>query len=475
MKINKKDLDIKFSYCEIPENIKTDQLEKIKNNEKENTKYINEIWNEIVYMYERSNDYNEFENSFFFYWYISIEVRGLIIPLIVSLFKHYEINMPKFFYNDMKLYENSEIEVNQQINVNDDNLDNKNKEKGELKDVYIIGESKIEIYSDKSEDLKQQLDDELKFKKEKEEFEKISKVAECFLSESNSYKDYILKLKPIYYKLYEIYTNSRTFEFYRGYISFGLAHQRKEWKNDIPDVPMLSFVSAKPIPYDIAKMYQREEELLEIYKDEGYIYKTLIFNHDYSIKNREEFISSLINIFKQKPDLSNFISSSVEKQVQGFLKSQDEMVKALNNYKGERVLVYEDLIKEIENSNFYKNLSEKQKLDLKEIYTKLVDSDLRFKFYYKDYQNIKSEIDNKKYINNERDKANKIGIDDFTGWKYAFYVLVFRNEGNIHFMNCFKDNDYNRIDINDQVNIEHWFDKFHNAYNVDSYRKSKQK
>lgn len=468
MKISKekKFIQIKFN---LNENISNEDLEKVKIKENDTNTRLAKIQDNILGVYEKAKNNKEFDINFYLYWYSFHKQRFEITEIIINFLKYYGIKLPEYLIFDLNLYKVETKFKKNQINLQkNENI----KSKKYLHKIVNIGNSRLEVYGKKPKNLKKELEDELKSKKEASAFIKIQNRALKILNRSKSYRQYLVNIKPLYLKLYELTKNLNTFELYRGQLTYGLPKKIKEWLNEIPNIPMMVFQTKNPIPIVEHQAYLREDELFEKYKNEKYIIKPLIFNSNYPIDKREKLFLDSLSLLKKNEALYEFVSNSIEKQVKGLLNHDKELERALVIFKEERLIVYRELVKEIKNSALFKSLSKSQKNELEKINEKLINVKLGFIFYYQDYQNIKSEIDNDMFNDEERDFSNKLGIDNFRVWKYAFYVLVYRNRNNKHFLGCFDNK--SQLNLNDKQSLEDNYEKFHNAYNQYRHQKTKK-
>ncbi len=213
----------------------------------------------------------------------------------------------------------------------------------------------------------EQLSSELEMSKSSKEFETCLEEIDLLIKSIDNYDDYISSLPAIYNKYKK--QNDKQGNLLKWIAEINWPYNLKpEWRKSIKPLNFsLNFQIADESKNDF-KEYLKEEKLLTKYKDEKYIILPLVFNNNYTLNNREELINSFLNIIKQDEKLYNFISTSVELQVQGFLEQARELTKSIDKFRDERVLIYQDFLNEIKNSDFYKDLSDTQKEELNNLH-----------------------------------------------------------------------------------------------------------
>lgn len=353
------------------------------------TNIVNDIWNKILEAYRKAETFEQFENNFFLIWYM-ISNRQSFIPFVEGMFNQYKIGLPEYFFQDKNLYKNL-LTIDNDTEPKSLDKKIKNKKLEYLNDVIDIGNSRIEIRSDKPKDFKTDIENDLRHKEENKIFNKINEEAESLLPSSNSYQEYLLKLKPIYYKIYELGLEPLMFELYRWNVTFNIPRQKEDWKN-VPIVSPFALKSEEIFSQEEAEAYIREEELSKQYEDEKYIYRTLIYNDDYNITDREKFINELVELFKSNNNLLEFVSKSVEKQVNGFTEKIKEYISVIKTYKEEKISLYEDLLNEVNTSNLKEEEKEKFRNKFEKIRNKYMPESKSYKDLIKNYFKIAFQI-----------------------------------------------------------------------------------
>ncbi len=117
----------------------------------------------------------------------------------------------------------------------------------------------------------------------------------------------------------------------------------------------------------------------------------------------------------------------------------------------------------ITESEFYKNLSDKEKKKLSDLYEALLRTNLKHSLYYREYEKIKHD---KTYTKTEKDFAYHLGVTNFDTWEFAFIILAYRHQENKHFISLFTDPNFGPINLQDLNSLKFYSNKFHNAYNV---------
>ncbi|MCI0448217.1 MAG: hypothetical protein L0Y79_00325 [Chlorobi bacterium] len=472
MELKKKDKpQFKASY-------KGNPTEEIRKEAEEKTKELNEFCESIIQSYKKASCKDEFEQSFFMLWYSRVD-RTAFFHQIIECLNYYEIDLPNFFSIEKKLYMSTQAKLKkieeQRKKVN--NKDNGNKDNGEkiLENVIDMGGSRIEIHRDKEQNLEDKLKYELQRKEFEEKINNIIDEAKQLIHNAVSYSDYLSKLKPIYYKLLDSSDTFNTFCLYEWYLRINLPyHEKSEWRDKIPKINRnITFRTEKKFSLEEIESFKKEREMLEKYKNEFYVIRPMILNDNYAIGKRENFILQLFELSKSYPDLIKFISDSVERQVQGFLNRDNEYQKSMEVLRNEQIIIYKKMISVIEKLN----ISDKEKQNainqIDEMNKRLLSTNLKYNIYYPEYQDIKAEIDRNEFKPDERNRANDLGINSFKEWKYAFYVLAFRNENNLHFREIVKDESGNKIEFT-KNSLDSCFSIFHNAYNTYTNRQAKK-
>jgi len=441
--------------------------------QKEKAKKINEIYSKILNDYKEAESPEEFENLFFVFWYREDESRFFLFHIIESIFQHHNIITPEFYLKDKILFENFELTQNsiQKKEVEQDSKDDYKY----LFDRIEIGEGVLEVFTNKPIDLKEHLRREVKRKEEQKIHQTLLEKAEEQLSSSNSFKEYLFGIKSFFYEMYNSNFTLIIFECIRRNIMYGipLTHL-PEWVKEVPKVPAFTLTTRDTFSEKEIKTIMREEELLKYYENDKYILKTLIFSIDYDIEERERLIKEFINHLKNKNEIYDFVSNSVERQVRAFMEKLKQMKNALDIHKEEKITIYEDLIKEIEASGLENK--EKEKIirkyenEIEILNSDLIELNIEYLIYYPEYERIKN---NESPVSKEEKKfVMDLGFNKkIDSWEFAFYVLAFRKRNNSHFLSLFNDaND--PININSLNSLEYYFDNFNNQHNKYQNRKN---
>jgi len=212
-----------------------------------------------------------------------------------------------------------------------------------------------------------QLSSELEMNNTSKEFKTCLEEIDLLIRSSNDYDEYISSLPAIYNKYKNQYEHDGNLLKWIAEINWPY-NLKPEWRKSIKPLNYtLNFEIADESKNDF-KEYIKEEKLLDKYKDEKYIIRPLVFNNSYTLNNREELINRFLINIKRDTELYDFVSSSVELQVQGFLKQGREFTRSIDKFRDERVLIYEDFLNEIKKTDFYKDLSTSQKVELNDLY-----------------------------------------------------------------------------------------------------------
>ena len=239
----------------------------------------------------------------------------------------------------------------------------------------------------KKKELYDRLKGEKKFKDENERENKYFDEIEKVVRNSKTYEEFKIKVEYVFEDLKKDYNKiikkvikipendekdinkvksilRDKYHIFIYWLYERINYYKPEWRSKVKfknKIPKLNvrFTTVETFSKEKINKLKKQEELLRQYKNEGYIFRTLIFNDKNNIHNRERLIKEFQEVFKDKKHLFKFISNSVEHQVNGFLKSEKELIKAFYTLKQERVSIYEDLLNELKNK---KNLKEVKKV-----------------------------------------------------------------------------------------------------------------
>ncbi len=244
--------------------------------------------------------------------------------------------------------------------------------------------------------------------KSNKEFENCLNEVDSLIKSCHEFEDYLSKLKYIYKKYEKLHDNLLI---WIAEINWPY-NLRPEWRSKIkPYNFKLNLEIAENSESDFLE-YLKEENLLKNFKNEKYIIRPLVFNNKYSLNDRESNINKFLDKIKIDAVLYEFVSSSVELQVHGLLKQSDELNNTIKKLREDRIIIYQDLLNEIKNSDFFKTLSNENQEKLFEL--------------YRDIQIVWSEGDNCKYL----EKAKQLFKPELN---IKFYNGGGKNEMKMHF------------------------------------------